>query len=299
MQSQCRASLRIAWFIGAVVASLVGLGIVPTTATVANAQTIRSGYLCCNAWAYDDWISDINYRYEGSKLLRAGLPIRAVEEARNSFKVMVGGKARWLGNDYSRSMPPDAFLRRYIVKEDPRQAIETFDPFTQDAIRRLRVMPGMTKDQVGMAIGYPVANYTPSLKRRTWQYWLDRSSQVDIVFNKDQQVTVLRGEWAAVKRVAYLPPEKVIAAAQARLNELLLDAGEVDGYYGPATRKAVLRFQEQVGLPRHGYLNAASLQALGINLDGTREAQAQAQSPALRPPLAGAQAPAPAQSAPQ
>lgn len=272
---------------------LVGL----MSATAVNAQTIRSGYLCCNLWTYDDWISDINYRYDGSKLLRAGLPIRATEEARNSFKVIVGGKARWLGNDYSRAMSGESFLRRYIVKKDPKLAIETFDPFTQDAIHRLRVMPGMTKEQVAMAIGYPVANYTPSLKRRSWQYWLDRSSQVDIVFDKDQQVRALRGEWAAVKRVAYLPPQKAIAGAQTRLNELSLDAGEVDGYYGPATRKAVLRFQEQAGLPKHGYLNTATLQALGIRIDGTREEQPQAQAPALRPPLAGA--PMPAQAAPK
>ncbi len=286
MQLQCMASMRVAWLCTALVASLAGLGLMPATATLASAQTIRSGYLCCNAWTYNDWISDINYHYDGSKLLRAGLPIRATEEARNSFKVIVGGKARWLGNDYSRSMSHESFLRRYIVREDPKRAIETFDPFTQDAIHRLRVMPGMTKDQVAMAIGYPVANYTPSLKRRTWQYWLDRSSQVDIVFDKNQRVTALRGEWIAVKRVAYLPPEKAIASAQTRLNELSLDAGEVDGFYGPATRKAVLKFQEQIGLPAHGYLNTATLRALGIKIDGTREESVQAQEQNLRLPSA-------------
>jgi len=249
--------------------------------TAANAQTIRSGYLCCNAWTYNDWISDINYYYDGYKLLRVGLPIRAIEEASNSFKVVVGGKERWLGNDYSRSVSRDTFLRRYIVKEDPKQVIETFDPFTQDAIGRLRVMPGMTKEQVAMAIGYPVANYTPSLKRRTWQYWLDRSSKVDIVFDKDRRVKALRGEWPAVSRVAYFPPEKVITSAQTRLNELFLDAGEVDGLYGPATRKAVRKFQKQIGLPEHGYLNTATLRALGITIDGTQEEPIKARAPSL------------------
>jgi len=200
-----------------------------------------------------------------------GQPIRAIEEASYSFKVLVGGKARWLGNDYSRAVTRDTFLNRYIVKQDPKRLIESFDPFTQDAIRRLRVMPGMTKEQVAMAIGYPVANYTPSLERRAWQYWLDSSSQVDILFDKDRRVRAFRGEWPSVSRVAYFPPREAIASAQTRLNEMSLDAGEVDGLYGPATRKAVKRFQAQTGLPAHGYLNTATLGALGVSIDGARE----------------------------
>ncbi|MFK7966030.1 MAG: peptidoglycan-binding protein [Burkholderiaceae bacterium] len=265
----------VACLYGAVLTVLLGL--VP--ATVASAQTIRSGYLCCNAWTYNDWISDINYYYDGSKLLRVGSPIRAVEEASNSFKVIVGGKARWLGNDYSRSLSRNTFLYRYIVKDDPRETIKTFDAFTQDAISRLRVMPGMTKEQVAMAIGYPAANYTPSLKRRTWQYWLDSGSQVNAVFDKDGRLKALNGEWPAVSRVAYFPPKKVIAGAQTRLNELTLDAGEVDGLYGPTTRKAVRKFQEQVGLPTHGYLNTATLRALGIGIDGATEQEIEATAP--------------------
>lgn len=277
MRSQHLTSRRIDWLYRVVLTCLLGVGL--TSVTVANAQTIRSGYLCCNAWTYKNWISDINYYYDGYKLLRVGSPIRAIEEASNSFKVVVGGKERWLGNDYSRSVPRNTFLSRYIVKEDPKKTIETFDPFTQDAIRRLRVMPGMTKEQVAMAIGYPVANYTPSLKRRTWQYWLDRSSQVDILFDKDRRVKAFRGEWPAVSRVAYSPPEKAIVGAQTKLNEMSLDAGEVDGLYGPATREAVRKFQEKMGLPTHGYLNTETLRALGVTIDGVEEKQIQALAP--------------------
>ena len=62
--------------------------------SIGHTQTMRNGYLCCNLWTYNDWISDINYKYEDSKLLRAGLPIRAIEPARYSYKVFVGGRER-------------------------------------------------------------------------------------------------------------------------------------------------------------------------------------------------------------
>ena len=42
----------------------------------------------------------------------------------------------------------------------------------QDAIRSARVTPGMTRDQVAMALGYPVTSETPHLDLSTWRYWL-------------------------------------------------------------------------------------------------------------------------------
>ena len=38
-------------------------------------------------------------------------------------------------------------------------------------------------------------------------------------------------------------PRNVIRAIQTRLNELGFDAGSVDGFYGPKTKRAIMEFQ--------------------------------------------------------
>lgn len=54
-----------------------------------------------------------------------------------------------------------------------------------------------------------------------------------------------------------------IADAQRRLGELGYQAGPADGAMGPRTTEALRRFQQSVGLPATGRLDAATSEALG------------------------------------
>src|SRR5262249_38616603 len=40
-----------------------------------------------------------------------------------------------------------------------------------EAIEHAQVVPGMTRDEVLMSIGYPPAHRTPSLESPRWVYW--------------------------------------------------------------------------------------------------------------------------------
>lgn len=92
----------------------------------------------------------------------------------------MAGKTRTLGNDYSRSMTEREFLLRYLVSTSPLKRAQTWNENVQTAVKRMRVMLGITEEQVLTSIGDPPHNYTPDLKGKVWQYWLDRSNQFNI-----------------------------------------------------------------------------------------------------------------------
>ncbi len=54
-----------------------------------------------------------------------------------------------------------AFAKRYVVAENPLDKIAALPPKMQTAIKSARVTNGMTREQVLMALGYPIASETP------------------------------------------------------------------------------------------------------------------------------------------
>lgn len=223
-----------------------------------------SGFLCCNLRVYNDWVSDINYRHDGSRVLAAGTPVRGLSWGRYSLEMQVGQQKLWLGNDYSRSLADRPFSRRYIVADDPRRRLAAAEPFVRDAVRRSQVMDGMRDDEVAMALGYPVANYTPELGARQWKYWIDRTGEFAVNFDRDRRVVSVTGEPRALGVVVYVPGNDVVRRAQERLGAYGFDPGAADGRLGPTTRKALREFQSLNGLRESGRFDAATLGRLGV-----------------------------------
>jgi SmpA / OmlA family len=69
-------------------------------------------------------------------------------------------------------MSMENFARRYVVAEDPTLKISSYPLKVQDAIHQAKVMIGMNREQVLMALGYPVSSENPNLADKTWNYWL-------------------------------------------------------------------------------------------------------------------------------
>lgn len=236
--------------------------------TLAQAQwpaPLPPGYLCCNLRVYRDWISDINYRFDGTRTIPAGTHVRATAWARYSVSLKVGAKVYWLGNDYSRDLNDRQFAARYILPADPRKQIEDADPFTRDAIARSMVMPGMTHTEVAMALGYPVANYTPRLAASVWKYWIDRTGEFTVRFDAGRRVASIGGDARALGLVLYRPQPEIVRRAQSQLNDYGFDAGEVDGLIGRSTRNALKEFQRLNGLRDSGQFDAQALRRLNVS----------------------------------
>ncbi|MDO8904106.1 outer membrane protein assembly factor BamE [Hydrogenophaga sp.] len=153
-----------------------------------HAQVPEQGFLCCNMRTDGSWISDINYEESGKRIVPYGTPLTFKGFGRNRVEVEMEGKRQWLGNDYSRDLSKEAFAQRYIVATDPRTVVAKAGPKVRQAIETARVTPGMTREQVAMAVGYPVSSENPNLDAPRWRYWLWSYSPFTVIFNEQGRV---------------------------------------------------------------------------------------------------------------
>ena len=62
----------------------------------------------------------------------------------------------------------------------------------QKGIKVGKAYPGMTKNGVRIALGYPAAHKTPSLENSTWIYWQNRFKSMAVEFGKNGKVIAIR-----------------------------------------------------------------------------------------------------------
>jgi hypothetical protein len=157
------------------------LSLVALASAGATAQT--AGFLCCNMRTDGAWISDINYLDAGKTTISAGTPLTMNGYGKNRVHVLINGRKQDIGNDYSRSISLEAFAKRYVVSQDPLEKLRTYPKKIQDAIGTARLTRGMNREQVLMAVGYPVSDENPSLESKTWRYWLNSFAEFDAIFD--------------------------------------------------------------------------------------------------------------------
>lgn len=150
----------------------------------AHAQPKPEGFLCCNMRSDGRWISDSNYQESGKFVIPLGTPVKVLDYARYRVSLKFPDSTQTLGNDYSRDISMPDFARRYVVAEDPALKLAGFPAKVQQAIASSRVVRGMTREQVLMAIGYPIASENPHLDAKVWKYWLWTFSPYDIYFDE-------------------------------------------------------------------------------------------------------------------
>ena len=154
----------------------------------ALAQSPFDGFLCCNMRTTGDWISDSNYNDAGQRVVPLGTPIKVTGYGRNRVLVTIDGKRQAIGNDYSRDIGLENFAKRYVVAEDPKAKLAAYPAKLRDAIQAGLVSRGMTRDQVLMSVGYPIASENPRLEAQTWRYWLASFSEFQVMFDEGGRV---------------------------------------------------------------------------------------------------------------
>ena len=147
------------------------------------------------------WISDINYDENGKKIIPVGTPANVTGFGRYRVKVEINGKKQEIGNDYSRDLANDVFAKRYVVLDDPAAKIATFPKKIQDAIAQARLVPGMTRDQVLMSVGYPVSSENHNLDDKTWRFWISSFSEFRAHFDDSGHLTSVDGDADAKAKI--------------------------------------------------------------------------------------------------
>ncbi len=159
-----------------------------TAPRAALAQPTPEGFLCCNMRSDGSWISDINYAEGGKRIIPAGTPVKVTGYGRYRVRIEVDGSRQAIGNDYSRDLDMGQFMARYVVQDDPKKKLATYPERIRKAIESARVMPGMTREQVFMAVGYPVSSENPSLDAPILRFWLSSFAEFQLSFDDTGRV---------------------------------------------------------------------------------------------------------------
>jgi len=181
-------------------ARAIGLALV-LAAAAAPASEKYDGFLCCNMRSDGSWISDGNYAEGGKRVIPAGTPAKVTGYGRYRVKVQIDGERQEIGNDYSRDLDNASFARRYIVTEDPSVAIAGWPAKVQQAVRQLKVTPGMTREQVITSLGYPMSSENPDLASDLYRYWLSSFDEFQLHFDASGRLRDITAEAATRNRV--------------------------------------------------------------------------------------------------
>ena len=76
-----------------------------------------------------------------------------------------------------------------MVREDPKAAIAAWPAKVQEAVRQSKVAPGMTREQVITALGYPISSENPDLESNLWRYWRSSFGEFQLHFDARGRVS--------------------------------------------------------------------------------------------------------------
>jgi hypothetical protein len=195
------------------------LGILATLAachqTRGDRPPLRTGYACCNLHYEEDWINDGNYAE--LPMIPAGTPIKVYDYGGDRADVDIGGKPFRLGHDYGREQESlEQWVAKIVASSDPKLKIREYSQDIQEAIRLGKVMPGMTREQAIIAIGYPLTSENASLDAPMWRHWISSFGEYQLMWDKNGRLKDVVADPVIKTRVVYLPPPSEEAAAAAR-----------------------------------------------------------------------------------
>ncbi|MDQ7975581.1 MAG: outer membrane protein assembly factor BamE [Rhodocyclaceae bacterium] len=183
----------------ALLAATLGLG-----ACAVSIKPPITGYTCCNLHPSYDWVSSNNVL--SSQFVAAGEPA-TYDSIKRGYYVYgtIGGQYISLRDDNARSSEDTMrWVRKIIVDKDPLIELATWPARTQAAVRSGKVVPGMTRQQVLMALGHPSPADTPNLASGTWHYWsaID-DTPIDIGFDAAGLLRDIMGSQPSIRMVRY------------------------------------------------------------------------------------------------
>ena len=177
---------------------------VPGTVKADEKEPRFAGFTCCNLHFSGDWVSDLNYASQ--ERIPAGTPIKIVDYGRWRIITEIGGRRIRIGLDYGRRQETLAqYARKLTVDRDLRFRIASFPPLVQDAIAAGKLLPGMSKEQVVMAVGFPPRHETPSVADARWKLWYSSRVPYFVAFDERGRVKEIEIDPAQRANVVYAP----------------------------------------------------------------------------------------------
>jgi hypothetical protein len=181
---------------------LVACALIPTLFGCSGASWSEQGrlleqyrqgplYTCCNLRPSNGEISDANW-YESASLFNTpsgalpfGTSVSVTDVGRESFTIRADGYGDFIVSHGYGTDDLASYMQKLLLREDPGRAVREYPEEIQDAIFEGRVLRGMTKQQVLVAIGYPPTHRTPGIGASEWIYWANRWRTYKLQFDRE------------------------------------------------------------------------------------------------------------------
>jgi hypothetical protein len=129
----------------------------------------------------EDWINESSAPH--LPFVPLGSRIKVMDWGKNRAAVLIDGRKMRIGIDYTRGLETvEQFFARISSPEDPRVQLDGIPVQVRNAIRSARVVPGMTREQVLLALGRPRLDFVPDLEATEWKYEVPADEEIYLVF---------------------------------------------------------------------------------------------------------------------
>jgi len=147
-------------------------------------------------------VSSVNYQVLG-ELIPWGTEVRIVRVARNYlvFEDVAKHQRYSYGFNWKTrtTVPLIDHIKRVFLADVSglKRQVERMSEVDKDGIYEGRVKPGMSREAVLVAIGYPpeFANREALLTDRDWLYWITRHGKMMVSFGRDGLVNRITGNY--------------------------------------------------------------------------------------------------------
>lgn len=161
---------------------------------VESPLTGQYRYTCCNLRYEKPQITDVNYQV--GAIIPYGTRVQILEVKKNAVRFQPDGHPEMtlVYRHGRKALPFEQYLDRLFLDHDPRPKGKATKASAKSAklIEQGVVEPGMTRDEVLKAVGYPPAHRTPSLDSPVWTYWRNRWESYFVYFDGDKVDRVTR-----------------------------------------------------------------------------------------------------------
>jgi hypothetical protein len=89
-----------------------------------------------------------------------------------------------------QEMPVEDYIK--LITSPDKVSLKHLSRIDQKGISDGKAYPGMSKEGVRIALGYPALHYTPSLNENFWTYWYDRFQTMTITFGENGKVKTIQ-----------------------------------------------------------------------------------------------------------
>ena len=182
-----------------VVVGLGGCGGARSKRPVADPHVGQVFFLCCNL-RYDPNKPEITDTIAARGTLipfATRVEVRKVTKGSVQFDAPGHPPITLVYEHGSKALPFDRYLSRLFVTEDPRLKLKKVPARQVKLVEKATITPGMSRDQVLLAVGYPPADQTPSLDAAVWAYGDGAEADAFVVYFDGGRVSsVQRGRRA-------------------------------------------------------------------------------------------------------